>query len=251
MSEKDSKSSIFEKLTPALLVVTIGLAFLVGVLWQKVTNLEGGKTNTNLNANVAADNAALSAGKLEKDAADKVVKPDETDHVKGSLDADIILLEYSDLQCPFCQSFHSVIEQAVNDYNGKVAWVYRHLPLETIHPQALPAALAAECVNEFAGKDAFWKFVDEVFADQDNNITDDGLKKVATSLGVSEKDYSECIVSNRHNNTVQRQAGEGEEAGVTGTPATFVINKKGEMWLIPGSTSIDSLKQTIEEALGN
>lgn len=88
----------------------------------------------------------------------------EDDHYKGSADAEIAIIEYSDFECPFCSRIHSTLEQVVNTHDN-TAWAYRHLPLG-FHPQALPAAIASECVAEHEGNDAFWEFTDAIFADQ-------------------------------------------------------------------------------------
>ena len=85
------------------------------------------------------------------------------DHIRGSLDADIIIVEYSDFECPFCARFHPTMGQIVNEYDGKVAWVYRQFPLEQIHAKARPLAEGSECVAELGGNDAFWAYTDYVF----------------------------------------------------------------------------------------
>ncbi|MCA9351575.1 DsbA family protein [Patescibacteria group bacterium] len=89
-----------------------------------------------------------------------------TDHYRGSDDPQITIIEYSDLQCPFCSQVHPTLSRIV-DENPNVAWVYRHLPLSSIHPQAMPAAVASECVATNEGNDAFWEFADTVFENQD------------------------------------------------------------------------------------
>ncbi len=88
----------------------------------------------------------------------------ETDHYFGSKDAEIVIIEYSDLECPYCARFHTTMHQVVEDYDGKVAWVYRHLPLESIiHPNAYNKALAAECVAGLGNNDKYWKYIDNIF----------------------------------------------------------------------------------------
>lgn len=87
----------------------------------------------------------------------------EGDHVRGSTDAPVALIEYSDLECPFCRAFHPYAKQILQKYEGRVVWAYRHFPLETIHPSARPLAEGSECVAELAGEDKFWEYVDYVF----------------------------------------------------------------------------------------
>lgn len=82
------------------------------------------------------------------------------DHIIGSIDAPVVIVEYSDLECPYCKRFNGVMKEIVAESNGQVAWVYRHW---VVHPGALPKAGAAECVAKLKGNDAFWKYVDLVF----------------------------------------------------------------------------------------
>lgn len=83
----------------------------------------------------------------------------ESDHVRGSRNARLALIEYSDFQCPFCHRVHETYERIMSEYDGKVLWVYRHFPLG-FHPNAVPLATASECANELGGVDAFWEFTD-------------------------------------------------------------------------------------------
>lgn len=119
---------------------------------------------------------AVSASNLEtilqdlkdgkKDTGDnslKVAEPDpEKDHWRGSKEARYVLIEYSDLECPFCQRFHLEASKFVSE-NKDVAWVYRHFPLRGIHPDAQKLAEGAECVYDQKGSDGFWQFIDYVF----------------------------------------------------------------------------------------
>lgn len=89
------------------------------------------------------------------------------DHVQGNREALVTIVEFSDLQCPFCRSFHPLVQEALAKYGDKVRWVYKHFPLTNIHPQAVPAALASECIAEQKGDEGFWKFIDEVFKNQE------------------------------------------------------------------------------------
>lgn len=247
MNEKPQ--NIFERITPALLVLTVALAFTVGVLWQKVSNLEKGSVGVLSNDQAAAPEEF--DGKLDAEQAEKVVGIKDSDHVKGSRDADVFIIEYSDFECPFCASFHSTADQAVEEYDGKVAWVYRHFPLDSIHSKARPAAAASECVASLAGNDAFWSFSDELFENQTTALSDAGLRSAAINAGADGASYDECIASDKFADRVESDYQEGLTAGVTGTPGNFVINKGGEAWIIPGAVGIDTLKTTIDDALGS
>lgn len=236
-----------------LLVITVGLAFLVGVLWQKVTNLEGGGGSKNTTVNAPADAGAPAQvnGKLTDDQYKKLPAVSDDDYILGSKDADIVMIEYSDLECPFCERFHPTGHQAVDEYGGKVAWVYRNYPLETLHPRAYPAANALECVGTQKGSEGVWKFIDTVFSDQEKYLTDAGLREAAVSSGADGTAFDTCYQSKQFEQKIRDMATAGSAAGVTGTPATYIVNKKGEAWLVPGALPYESLKATIETALGN
>ncbi len=85
------------------------------------------------------------------------------DHVRGAKNPKVYLIEYSDFQCPFCRAYHPTIKQALQEYKDQVALVYRHFPLESIHPQARALAEGSECANELGGDDKFWEYHDQVF----------------------------------------------------------------------------------------
>lgn len=242
-----SKQSALERFVPVLLVLTIALAFVVGILWNKVSTMEKGGITTAVN-NAGNEPAGVN-GKLSADQAKNLEKPSEKDHVRGSLNAQVFLIEYSDFECPYCAAFHPTAKQALSQYGDKIAWVYRHFPLETIHPRAFPAANAAECVADLGGNDAFWSFADTIFADQEGSLTDAGLKSAAVKAGTPGITFASCYSAKKFEGVVRSDLQSGEKAGVTGTPGNFIMNKKGEVWVIPGAVPFESLKATIDEAL--
>lgn len=245
-----SKPSFFERFVPILILISVALAFMVGVLWQKVNTLEkGDTTNTNTNAVGTAPTNDIPNGKLTAEQAKRVPAATDNDHIKGSKDAAVIIIEYSDLQCPFCEKFHPTMQQALNEYGNKIAWVYRQFPLTSIHPRALPSANASECVAALAGGDAFWKFIDTIFSNQDKYLTDDGLAEAAVLSGAKKDDFASCYSAKKYQSVVDAQQKGAEAAGITGTPGSFIINKKGDTWLVPGAVGYESLKASIEEAL--
>lgn len=247
MSEKFTKEGIFEKLTPILLVATVILAFAVGILWQKVNNLEGGEVANN--AQPTDVGQPSPDGKLTEDQVKNIVPISDEDHIKGSKDAKIILIEYSDLECPFCSTFHATAQQIKDEYGDDLAWVYRHFPLDMIHNRARPAAVASECVTEIGGNDSFWAFIGEIFEDQEGNLTDVGLRTVVANIGLDAGEFANCLDAGDYEDKVEGQYQGGLTAGVNGTPGNFILNDKGEAWLVPGAVPFEAMKKAIDLAL--
>jgi protein-disulfide isomerase len=109
---------------------------------------------------------ALAGGEFQNDkseAAASMPAVSDSDHFRGSRDAKVVFVEYSDYDCPFCSRLHPTLKRLVDEYDGRVAWVYRHFPLTQLHPQARDVSIAAECAAELGGNDAFWEFTDRYF----------------------------------------------------------------------------------------
>ncbi len=254
MAEEKS-DNLLDKLVPILLISSIGLAFVVGVLWQKVAGLEGSKglsagvttTPSPQNEQQLGAEAEPTNGKLSEEQAAKIAAIEDDDHIRGSKDAKVYLIEYSDYECPFCSRFHDTAKQVMDEYGDSVAWVYRHFPLDQLHPKARPAAVASECVAELGGSDAFWKFTDEIYTDQAGKLAD--IESVAVNSGVNLSAFQSCVESGKYDDRVSNDISEGGSAGVRGTPGNFIVNDKGDAWFIPGAYPFESLKVTIDEAL--
>lgn len=91
----------------------------------------------------------------------------DEDHIRGETDAEVVVVEYSDFLCPYCTQFHDTMKQVVDTYDPQeVSWIYRHLPIPQLHPEAPRYAQASECVADIGGNDAFWSYADHVFANQ-------------------------------------------------------------------------------------
>lgn len=241
--------SVYERMAPFLMVVVIGMAFVVGVLWQKVNSLQGGTgNNTNPTAALPAQPQAPQTGLLPEDQAALLDGVTEQDHVLGSRDAEVFLIEYSDFSCGYCARFHDTAKQAVEDYDGRVAWVFRHFPF--LSPASTEAALASECVAELGGDTAFWSFANSVFGDNHPEGLSD-ISGLALATGVNRAQYETCVTEQRHQAKVDEQYQSGSTAGVSGTPGNFVMNSKGQVWMLPGAVPYESLVETIEEALAS
>jgi hypothetical protein len=102
----------------------------------------------------------IESGKVTNPYKGEVPAVTSEDHIIGNIDAPIVIIEYSDYECPYCKGFQATIKQITNESNGKVAWVYRHWP---IHQNSFAKLVAAECVAKIKGNDAFWKYSDLLF----------------------------------------------------------------------------------------
>ncbi len=102
----------------------------------------------------------VKLGKVTTPYKGEVPPQEEGEHIWGSSNAEVFVIEYSDLECPYCKRIHSTLKEIVDESNGEVAWIYRHW---VVHPNALPKAGASECVAKIKGNDAFWKYIELVF----------------------------------------------------------------------------------------
>lgn len=166
------------------------------------------------------------------------------DHIRGDENAPVTIIEYSDFECPYCERFHPTMLEVMEKYDGKVRWIFRHFPL-SFHPNAEPAALAAECAGE---QDKFWEFADKLFENRDS-LGDDLYTKLATDLGLNLGTFNECYTTEKYKDKIASQAQEGGAAGVSGTPGSFVIDGDGNAIPIKGALPFASVAAAIDSAL--
>src|SRR5690606_768732 len=119
------------------------------------------------------------------------------DHIRGNPDAEIVIVEYSDYECPFCKGFHGTMNRIMEEYGtkGQVAWVYRHFPLTQIHKNAQPAAEASECVAQIGGNEKFWEYSDKIIAGAPESLSAENLLATAVEIGIGETEYKACLAS--------------------------------------------------------
>ncbi len=166
----------------------------------------------------------------------------DDDPVKGSEDAPVTIIEFSDFECPFCARFYSqTLSQIEKNYidTGKVKLVYRDFPL-SFHQEAQPAAEASECADE-QGK--FWEMHDKIFENQ-QLISDSSYKQWATEMGLDTEQFNECLDSGKYASEVQKDFADGQAYGVSGTPAFFINGTK-----LIGAQPYSKFEEVIENAL--
>lgn len=178
----------------------------------------------------------------------------ERDHILGNPNAPVVIVEYSDTECPFCKTFHGTMKRIVNEYgkDGQVAWVYRHFPIDQLHANARKEAEASECAAELGGNTKFWEFIDAVFARTSSNGLPAGeLSKIADDIGLNVGRFESCLSSGRHSARVQADLEDAIRAQAGGTPYSVVITSSGEKVAIKGAQPYEILKAVIDAALAN
>lgn len=176
------------------------------------------------------------------------------DHIRGNPNAKVMIVEYSDMECPFCKRFHTTMQQAMDEYgkDGKVAWVYRHFPLDSIHSKARSEAIAAECAGELGGNDAFWRYADRFFElTPSNNQTDTQtiLPQIAGEIGLDVNKFNTCLASGKYDEHIQDDLDNATATGGNGTPWSIVITASGKKYPLSGAQPYEAVKQLIELAL--
>ena len=158
---------------------------------------------------------------------------------KGAANAPIEMIEFSDFQCPYCLRAAPTVKQVLDTYGDRIRFVYRHYPLPN-HPNARPAAEAAQCANE---QGRFWPYHDRLFADA-GKLGDADLRKTAAELGLDAARFNACVDSRKYTAVVDADMRAGEDAGVTGTPAFFINGR-----MLSGAQPFSEFKRVIDEEL--
>lgn len=228
----------------ALSIVLAGMMISFSILFQNEISLNFKKgENQPLAQNTAPSAPTAPQGKVN-------VSEDDDPYL-GSKDAKVVLVEFSDFQCPFCKSFRdAVFSQLKADYldTGKARLVYRDYPL-SFHPNAEGAAEAANCANA-QGK--FWSYHDTLFTKQDDwaSLPADRAKNTyityAGNIGLDTGAFTTCLNEGTYKAEIQKDFSDGNSAGVSGTPTVFVNGKP-----IVGAQPYETFKTAIEEELKN
>ncbi len=235
----------FSQMTPKVafifgLLVGVSVLSTVGFLSVMKTGEIGfGASAGNKNNDTANDDVVIptddQAGQPQPDASAISIGPD--DHIFGDPNAPITVVEFSDFQCPFCQQFHPTMKQLVENFPGKVRWIWKHFPL-SFHPQAQQAAEASECAAE-QGK--FWEYADAMFENQALFSQAGIFEKLATDTGLNKDSFANCLSSGKYTEKVNNDYQMGVSAGVSGTPGSFINDV-----YVAGAKSYASLEQIVK-----
>ncbi len=239
----NGRSAFWLGFVSAILVLgTLGF-ILLGSVMLGGGSFEGFAKNNDADSAININNDDLAAD-VPSPEPTSVPAVSDDDHVRGNKNAEITIIEYSDFECPFCGNFHPTMQQVMTNYEGKVRWVLRHFPL-SFHPSALPAANAAECASE-QGK--FWEFADALFANQ-ASLSDNYYKQLATEQKLNVSKWEECYKSSKYDGKIQQQSQQGANAGVSGTPGSFIVDKDGNAIPIKGALPYSSVSAAIDQLL--
>jgi protein-disulfide isomerase len=217
------------KLTLPVAIIVAG-ALIAGTVY--FSNRDNGGTAT------ADPTATVEQPTLDLDFSD--------DYILGDSDALLKIVEYSDLNCKFCQQFHPTMKRIMSEYggDGRVAWVYRHAAI--LGPDSNKKAQAAECAGEQGGNEKFWQYIDSSF-----ESTDSTPENVAAEIGLDQEQFNACLTSEKFAGKVQEQTQGSLSAGMQGTPYTLIVDSEGETTPIAGAFPYEEVKARVDAALAN
>ncbi len=182
---------------------------------------------------------------------------DESDLITGNTKSDVILVEYSDTECPFCAQLSPTIKKIKAEYASKIGFVYRFFPLTQIHKNAFEESRAIYCVGKNLGATKREEYVTSIFDykyERQNMVFPSGQKELlAKNIGVNQETFNACMLSQESSDAVTASIQDGTVAGVQGTPASFVLIKTKNGYevvaLIDGARPYEYFKAVLDEAL--
>ncbi|HUD03105.1 MAG TPA: thioredoxin domain-containing protein [Candidatus Paceibacterota bacterium] len=181
---------------------------------------------------------------------------DSTDHTLGSPNATVQVIEYADLECPYCKVFETTMHQVMSYYgqSGQVSWTYRPFPLTQIHSKAPKEAEAAECAADQGGNTAFFNYTDQIYNNSplENGLDLTQLPVFAKNIGLNVDTFNTCLNSGKYSQKVQDSYNEAIKEGGTGTPF-ILITKPGstDAIVLEGAQPYDSMRAAIDQLLGS
>ena len=255
-NEKGIKRSTFNSLIISIIIITGIAAFFAGSF---VSNLNSEQISQKELDNAIAE---LELKILEKQLPTN--QPSipleisaDNDPVIGDPDAPITIIEFSDFQCPFCARFHiqtlpTIMEEYIE--KGSVKLVFRDFPIQSIHPNAVPASVAAECANE---QGEFKQMHDILFEKQNewSNLETvyaiELFNQYSEQINLEQEQFSSCLSTAKYVKEIQNDLDDGRTYGVTGTPGFFIGNQQIGFVELKGAQPFESFKNVIDRQLGN
>ncbi len=245
VKEKKEVTTPKSSMSTAVAIIIAG-ALIAGAVWLTSAG--------NSRAPEAELKQVPSAPEVAKEQPKAEVKdvPDVTseDHIRGPVDAAVTFIEYSDLECPFCQRHHDTMGELAAAYPNDVRFVFRHFPLEQLHSKAKTEAVATECAGE-QGK--FWELVDVIFevTPSNNGLDLETLPELAQQAGVADAaQFATCLEEGRYMEKIDASVVDAQAAGGRGTPFSIIVGPNGEKLAISGAQPLASISAVIDEMLG-
>jgi protein-disulfide isomerase len=208
------RTHVYAALLPLTFVVGLAVGY---IFWGRETG--------SIQAAPAAAPQAAAGGETAPGQAEQPQEvrryqvPEDDDPVFGPDDAPITIIEFSDYECPYCQRWHvQVWPRLLEAYPDQIRLVYRDFPLTNIHPNATPAAAAANCAFE---QEKYWEYNESLFSGR-FDLNKDGYQEIATEIGLEMDAFNECLESGRHNEEVMADFEFAANLGVSSTPTFFV-----------------------------
>jgi protein-disulfide isomerase len=152
----------------------------------------------------------------------------ESDHVLGNPNAEVVYIEYSDFECPFCKLFHETMNNLLDEFGstGDVAWAFRHFPLPIQgHENGPKIAEGSECATELGGNEAFWAYSNAIFAQDVANIPTSLTvpAEIAKTIDLDVTAFTECVDSGKYQEKVAYNFADARDSGGNGTPYTVAL----------------------------
>jgi protein-disulfide isomerase len=172
------------------------------------------------------------------------------DHIQGDINAPVVIVEYSDTECPFCQRHHQSMSQLMETYGkeGKVAWVYRHFPIDGLHPKSRKEAEATECAAEQGGNAKFWAYMNRLMeiTPTNNGLEASQLPEIAKFVGLDVNAFNTCLSSGKYAKKIAAQIKEAEATGGDGTPWNIIVTKSGKKFPLSGYRPVENLQAIVD-----
>ena len=256
LDEKRVKKSTFN-----LLIITI-------IITTGIAAFFAGSYATNLNSEqISQEELENALAKLELKILEKQLPTNQpniplkisidNDPIIGNPDAPITIVEFSDFQCPFCARFHvETLPLIMNEYinEGQVKLVFRDFPIQNIHPNAVPASIAAECANEQGKFKQMYHMLFEKQKEWNNLETPYAVaifNQYASEMQLEEEKFALCLKNAKYLEEVQNDVDDGRTYGVTGTPGFFIGNDQVGFVELKGAQPFESFKKIIDSQLEN
>jgi protein-disulfide isomerase len=217
-----------------------GAIVVAGVIIAVAVLISGGVININSAPSQIAEGLAALKG----------LKPvDAKDHILGNASAKVKIVEFSDMDCPYCKRFNATMDEVLAAYGDKIAVIYRHFPLTMMHPNAEAEAEATECAAKLAGNEGFWNYFKKYEAEIAGGraFSNDLLLSVAESVGLDKAAFASCLQSDEPGKLVAEDANNATSIGVTGTPFSAILLNGKVVDTIDGAYPIEAVKAKLDQ----